>query len=123
MLGLLGLAIVVVTGWTWFQMIEAVAIPRNRRPYWAAFASGGVLGLLGVWQGGWVGTIAGGLAAVLGFLPPLLRLGSGQRPNVPTVGVGDAMLAFTAPDETGADFDLASLRGQPYLLKFFRGHW
>ena len=30
---------------------------------------------------------------------------------------------FTAKDDQGNSFDLAALRGRPFLLKFFRGHW
>jgi len=39
------------------------------------------------------------------------------------VRVGGPILDFSAPDENGEPFALASLRGRPYLLKFFRGHW
>jgi hypothetical protein len=123
MLGLFGLAIVVATLARWFQLIQKVAIPRNRTPYMVAYLAGGSIGLVGAFQGGLVGGIAGGIAAFLGFLFPALRLQSGQQPNEPSVALGDPMLAFSAPDETGADFDLSSLTGKPYLLKFFRGHW
>ena len=54
---------------------------------------------------------------------PALRLQSRQQPNRPAVAVGEPMLLFSAPDENGVDFDLSSLNGKPYLLKFFRGHW
>jgi peroxiredoxin len=30
---------------------------------------------------------------------------------------------FTALDEHGREFALASTAGRPLLLKFFRGHW
>ena len=37
--------------------------------------------------------------------------------------VGAPILDFEAPDAEGEPFDLATLRGRPFLLKFFRGHW
>jgi hypothetical protein len=89
----------------------------------ASFAGGGLIGLAGALGGGWLSIVSGGLAALLGLGFASLRLLSGQAPNRPTVGVGEPMLAFSAPDADGAVFDSASLSGRPYLLKFFRGHW
>ena len=123
MLGLIGLLIVVFTGWRWLRLIEAVAVPRDRRLYLASFAGGGLIGLAGALGGGWLSIVSGGLAALLGLGFASLRLLSGQAPNRPTVGVGEPMLAFSAPDADGAVFDSESLSGRPYLLKFFRGHW
>lgn len=123
MLGLLGLAIVVATGFVWFRLIRNVAVPRNRAPYFAAFVTGALVGIAGVFQGGLLSVATGGLAAFVGLTFVALRLQSGQRPNRPAVAIGEAMLAASAPDENGADFDLSILRGKPYLMKFFRGHW
>lgn len=124
MLSFVGLAIVVATGLRWFQLIQKVAIPRNRVRFHLAFGGGAVLGLVGAITGtGWLSTLVGGFAAVAGSVMPLLRLQSSQKSAEPTLSVGDPILAFTALDEHGADFDLASLKGKPYLLKFFRGHW
>lgn len=124
MLSLIGLAIVVATGVRWFQLIQKVAIPRNRMGFHLAFGGGALLGLSGAITGtGWLTTIVGGIAAVVGTAMPLLRLQSGQKSLEPTLSVGEPILAFTALDEHGAEFDLASLSGKPYLLKFFRGHW
>ena len=124
MLSFVGLAIVVATGFRWFQLIQKVAIPRNRVGFHLAFAGGALLGLIGAITGtGWLSTIVGGVAAVAGSAMPLLRLQSSQKSAEPTLSVGEQILAFTALDENGVDFDLASLSGKPYLLKFFRGHW
>ena len=124
MLGLLALGVVAVTGWRWFRLIKEVAIPRNRSIYMAGFVCGGLIGLVAAFgSSGLVSTIAGGLAAFGGLTFAALRMQSAQRPNEPAVSVGGTMLAFSAPDETGADFDLSKLAGKPYLLKFFRGHW
>ena len=123
MLGLLGLVIVLGTGVVWIRLIQNVAIPRRRAPYLAAFVAGGLIGLAGVFQGGLLSVATGGLAAFVGLVFAALRLQSGQRPNRPAVSMGEPMLAASAPDENGVDFALSSLRGKPYLLKFFRGHW
>lgn len=124
MWGVLGLAIIVATGFAWFRLINAVAIPRNRSAFLMAFGAGAVLGIFSIIQGSsWLGSVSGGIAAVLGTMFLFLRAQSAQKPNTPAVAVGDRMLAFSAPDENGEDFDLSVLRGKPYLLKFFRGHW
>ncbi len=124
MLGILGLAIVLAAGVRWFQLMKQVAIPRNRVPFLAVFASGAGLGLLAIAQGtGWLGSIAGGIAALLGFAFLGLRAQRCVKPKRPAVEVGGPILGFSAPDENGVDFDLSNLKGKPYLLKFFRGHW
>jgi len=123
MLGIIGLAIVVTTGVLWFKRIQSVSIPRDRTRFFAGFLGGATIGLIGAFQGGWLSTLTGGLAALIGFTFSALRLQSAQKPNRPTVGLGDKMLAFSAPDAEGADFDLTTIAGRPYLLKFFRGHW
>jgi peroxiredoxin len=41
----------------------------------------------------------------------------------PAVSVGGPILEFVLPDDAGRAFDLSSLRGRAFLLKFFRGHW
>ena len=123
MLGSIGLLIVVFTGWRWLRLIEAVAVPRDRRLYLAGFVGGGSIGIAGALSGGWLSVVTGGLAAVLGLGFAALRALSAQAPNRPAVGVGEPMLAFSAPDAEGATFDSVTLAGRPYLLKFFRGHW
>jgi peroxiredoxin len=37
--------------------------------------------------------------------------------------VGETLRDFSALDENGERFELASTAGRPVLLKFFRGHW
>jgi len=123
MFGLLGLAVVATTAFVWFRLIQGVSVPRNRVPYHLSFITGGLLGLAGIAAGGVLSTASGVLAMLVGFGFPALRLQSGQKPNEPAVRVGGPMLATAAPDENGARFDLSSLAGKPYLLKFFRGHW
>jgi hypothetical protein len=123
MLGLLGVGIVAMTTFFWFRLVQNVAVPRNRMLYQVGFVGGGLIGLTAVFQGGILSMIAGGAAAIVGLMFGGLRLQSAQKPNEPAVGIGDQMLAVSAPDENGVDFDLSSLRGKPYLLKFFRGHW
>lgn len=123
MLGIIALALVLVTIFVWFRLIQRVAVPRNRAPYLACFVGFGLLGLVAVARGGMLSTITGSAAALIGLGFAALRLQSAQKPNRPAVVVGDAMLVASAPDEHGVDFDLASLTGKPYLLKFFRGHW
>ena len=71
--------------------------------------------------------VAGGILAGASILMGVLFMGLGvlapQSKQTPAVTVGGPLLDFTAPDENGKPFDLASLQGRPILLKFFRGHW
>mgnify|MGYP001106539273 FL=1 len=123
-LGIAGATTVVATGLVWFRLIDRVAIPRLRAPFFVSMAAGALLGALALIEGT---GLAGGLAAVFAIAAGLgfdaLRLQSAQARCEPSVVVGGPILDFTAPDENGQPFDLASLRGRPFLLKFFRGHW
>jgi len=68
LLGWLGLAVVALTGARWYQLIQRVAVPRNRAPYLLAFATGALMGIAAIAAGvGWPGRVAGGLAAIVGL--------------------------------------------------------
>jgi hypothetical protein len=118
--GVLALAL----GAVWFRLLRQVRIPADRRPFLAGNAAAVGLGIAGLALG------AGGLAAVLAAVAILsgaaflgLAAQSAQARREPAVAVGDRVVDFTLPDHTGRSFDLASLHGTPFLLKFFRGHW
>ena len=66
-------------------------------------------------------TVAFSLLASTVFLG--LTALSAQTPNTPAVAVGGPVIDFTAPADDGTLFDSGTLRGRPFLLKFFRGHW
>ena len=108
----------------WFRAAFAVRLPEDRRGYVAAWAVGGVLGIAALASGpGWIGAVPASVAA-LGAAFFLFTIAISRQEAAPDViAVGDAVPAFSAPDEHGATFDSASLAGKPYLLKFFRGHW
>ncbi len=123
-LGWLGAAIIAATGVFWFRRLRAVRIPRDRRPVFVAMGVGAALGALALAVGtGTTAGIAAGLAALAGggFLG--IQLQASQARQKPAVGVGEPLPDFVAPDQSGAPFASASLRGRPFLLKFFRGHW
>jgi hypothetical protein len=123
-LALLSVALM-VAGWaTWWRRIQRVDVPL--RP-WAHYAVMGAsllaaLAALGAGPG-----LTAGTAAVLALLGSGMFLGLhtiSRMPDQPAaVGVGDTAPDFTAPDADGTSFTLSQLRGQPVLLKFFRGHW
>jgi cytochrome oxidase Cu insertion factor (SCO1/SenC/PrrC family) len=124
LLGLLAAAVVVATGVVWFRLIKAVRIPKNRVAYFSAMGVGVVLGIAAFAHGtGILGGIAAGFAIAAGGFFVALRLQSTQDAREPAVAVGGRILEFSARDARGEPFELASLRGKPYLLKFFRGHW
>jgi hypothetical protein len=124
LLGLASFALAVGAWAEWMRRIQRVAIPHDRRAFVLANGLAAALGVAAFVQGaGWLGGLAAGLGLGLGVSFLGLRLLSGQVAATPAVQVGGPILDFVAPDEHGTPFDTASLRGRPYLLKFFRGHW
>jgi hypothetical protein len=123
-LGIAG-AVLTLGGWAvWMRLMQQVRIPRNRAGFFAVFGSSVGLGVAALVSGtGIIGGIAAALAILGGGMFIGLRLQSTQDAREPSVKVGEPILDFSAPDDTGASFALASLRGSPFLLKFFRGHW
>ena len=108
----------------WFRRVKAVNIPRDRRRFMAIFLAAMAMGIYAIAEGsGWLGGIGAAIAILVGVLNAVLRAQSKQAAGVPAVAVGQPILDFTAPDEQGQMFTLASLKGTPFLLKFFRGHW
>jgi hypothetical protein len=123
-IGILSLVIVVVTFIVWFQLIKAVRIPRMRSPFVAAMLLGILLAIVAFVRGaGLVGGIAASATILMGGIFIGIRMQSAQAKNEPAVVVAGPILNFTALDDQEEPFQLASLRGKPFLLKFFRGHW
>ncbi len=124
LLGFASFAIIAANGALFLSRMQRVQLTGKRLEHdlgWAAALALGVAAFAsGV--GGFAG-VAAGIGAFLGALMLLLRLAAPQAKNTPAVRVGGPILGFTAPDENGAPFSLASLAGKPVLLKFFRGHW
>ena len=123
-LGFLAFALVAQAGLVWMRLIREVRVAERRPLVLLVILAGMGLALLAFVRGpGIAGGIAAGLAAVGGALFLLLQVLGQQSRRAPAVAVGRPILDFTAPDADGRPFQLASLRGRPYLLKFFRGHW
>lgn len=117
--------VTVATAWArWFRLMNRVRIPLDRTGFLAVNGLGAVLGIVALVAGT---SLGGGVLAAIGILGGLMFLGlaaqSAQANVTPAIRVGEPILDFAAPDEAGKTFDLASLRGKPFLLKFFRGHW
>jgi hypothetical protein len=108
----------------WAQRIRRVQIPTDRRAFVACWVGGAAVGVLALITGaGWVGGILAGIAALAGTFFSALVYISPQEVADNAVQVGESLRDFTAPDENGDDFLIASVSGRPLLLKFFRGHW
>lgn len=123
-LGVVGGAAALTVWIDWFRRLNQVRVPRERLPWQIAVGIGGAVGLLALTgEPGWFG----GTLAVIGVLGAVMFIGLGltsaQAKVQPNVTVGEPILDFTAPDAEDRPFDLAKLRGKPFLLKFFRGHW
>ncbi len=123
-LGLLALVAVVATGTLWFRAAMAVRVPENRLPFVGAMLGGVLLGAAALISGpGWIGVIAASLAILLGAFFLFTVSISRQQLEAGAISVGTRLPDFSAPDENGELFELASLAGKPLLIKFFRGHW
>lgn len=108
----------------WLTMIKRVQIGRGRWLLRLLAGAAIVSALLAFTRE--PGTLGGTLAAlglVVGSAFFFLSSLAGQSRQSPALAVGDPIPEFSATDENGEIFDFASLRGQPILLKFFRGHW
>jgi cytochrome oxidase Cu insertion factor (SCO1/SenC/PrrC family) len=96
----------------------------DRRPFFAGQALAAALGVAAL---ALEASTTGAILAWVGIMGAAiffaLAAQSAQPPLTPAVAVGGPILEFTLPDHEGNPFDLASLRGKPFLLKFFRGHW
>ena len=123
-LGLAALVIALGCTMTWFRAAEAVAIPENRIVFIGVWLLAVALAIAAfVMKASWVGRIAALPAIVLGLFLPFTVSISEQILPEDAIRVGDVMPAFSAPDDRDDVFDSARLRGNPVLIKFFRGHW
>ena len=118
--GLLELALSAV----WLWLMRRVRIPADLRPMIVAHAVAVALGVAALALGASVsGQIFAAIAIAGGLVFLALQTQSRQARLTPAVAVGSPIIEFTLPDHEGRPFDLATLRGKPFLLKFFRGHW
>ncbi|MCZ6710659.1 MAG: hypothetical protein O7B25_09875 [Gammaproteobacteria bacterium] len=120
-LGFASLAIVLATIVGWFTRAWRVNVPNTPYFFQATVGLGFVLGIVAFYIG--TSTTSAGLAAGLAVLFVYLTATGAQKVRGATVGGGDTLPAFTAPDDGGHVFDSSSLSGSRVLLKFFRGHW
>jgi hypothetical protein len=123
-LGIVGGLLEIGLSGVWFRLLTQVRIPADRRPVLVAHAAALGLGVAALALGAdLTGSVFAGIA-ILGSATFLgLAAQSAQARVTPAAAVGDPIIEFTLPDHEGRPFDLATLRGKPFLLKFFRGHW
>ena len=123
-LGIAGGLLELVLSAVWLWLIRRVRIPADLRPTIAAHAVAIALGV-GAFAFGAsaAGLILAALAILGGAIFLALQTQTRQARLTPAVAVGSPIIEFTLPDHEGRPFDLATLRGTPFLLKFFRGHW
>lgn len=123
-LAILSVTVLLATGIRWLMLMQRVQIPSDMRAFVAANVAAVALGIASLVAGvGLVGGFAAALSIAGGLAFLALYAASGQVAAKPAVSIGGPILNFTAVNDDGDQFDLASLRGRPFLLKFFRGHW
>jgi hypothetical protein len=108
----------------WQLAIKRVEVGERRGLISAIIWLAMLLAIAALAQG--TGTLAGVLAGVTLFVGgayTFLYLMAGQSKQAPAVTVGEPLPVFSARDENGDVFEVASLQGHPILLKLFRGHW
>ena len=112
-------------GAVWLLLLSRVRVAEGRSAVLAAVvaAAAGALAAIGIGGVGagaaaaaWT-TLAG--SAVFLVIAALAR----QADRQIAVRVGGPILPFIAADADGAAYDLGSMAGHRFLLKFFRGHW
>jgi hypothetical protein len=122
--GVAGLVLIAASGTLWFRAAAGVRLPKSRSAYVAVWLGGVALGVIALASGvGWIGGLAAGLSILGGSFLALTVAISRQRAGSGAVSVGAKLPDFSALDENGDSFELASVMGRPLLLKFFRGHW
>jgi len=120
----LAFALVLGTGVVWFRRAHAVNLPENRTGFVMAMVLGIAIGIAAMLSApGWLGGVAASLAILAGGFFLFTVAISAQKGSSGAFALGQPVPDFTAPDENGEPFALASLAGRPFLLKFFRGHW
>ena len=108
----------------WLLLIRRVRIPKDLRPTSAAHLLTVALGVAALLLGASpVGLSFAAVAIAGGAVFLALQTQSRQARLRPAVAIGDRIIEFALRDHAGRPFDLAALRGKPFLLKFFRGHW
>lgn len=108
----------------WIRRMQRVALENGRGLPLALFATAIALGAVALArEPGWLGGALAIAAIALGTVWIALALLARQSGPTPNVAIGRALPGIVAPDEHGAPFDVASLRGHPVLIKLFRGHW
>ncbi|MBW2314440.1 MAG: hypothetical protein JRH10_09640 [Deltaproteobacteria bacterium] len=108
----------------WFQRLNQVRAGEVRSLVIGLMAAAAALSIAAFLSGpGLAGGIAAGVALAISGTFLALQPLSGQASGTSAVSVGGPILDFTASDDSGEPFDLSTLRGKPFLLKFFRGHW
>jgi hypothetical protein len=123
-LGIAGGLLELVLSGVWLWLIRCVRIPADLRPTIAAHAVAVALGVAAFGLGASaLGQVLATVAIAGGLVFLALQTQSRQARLTPAVAVGRPIIEFTLPDHEGRPFDLAMLRGKPFLLKFFRGHW
>ena len=123
-ISILAFAIVFATGFRWFQLVYAVALPKNRGGFVASMLVGVGCAIAALLQSpGTAGVIFSSLAILLGSFFVFTWTISAQKGGSGALQLGAPLLRFSAPDHQGNLFDSSTLDGRPILLKFFRGHW
>ncbi len=123
-LAVLGFGLAAGNWAVYWPKIKAMRVPLRPVGHQAVMVAVLVLAVLAFANGpGLLGGILAGLAIPLAGMFLFFTLRSTMPKNIPAVAVGKPILDFTAKRADGQDFALGSLRGAPFLLKFFRGHW
>ena len=124
-LAVLAFAIAAITVALWAFLLRSVSIPKNRSAFVISCATAAGLGITALFMGTghWAASTAAGTAIFIGLFFLLTVAIGDQKGGTGKFKLGQPLPAISAPDENNQLSDIATLAGQPILLKFFRGHW
>ena len=120
-LGVGALVIVLATISRWFWRAWRVDVPATPYLFQALAGLGLLLGVVALSID--ATTTAAGWAVGVAIVFLYLTSTGAQKVTDASIGIGDTLPAFSAPDDSGNTFASTSLDGSRVLLKFFRGHW
>ncbi|MFK8020497.1 MAG: hypothetical protein AB8B86_12055 [Pseudomonadales bacterium] len=124
LLSIASAATVFATWSLWLKTAFRQAVPDNIAGFVLAMTTGLGLSITAFYsEPGVLGSLVATVASFMSLFWLLVTAAGKQKTDTPKIVIGRALPAFTALNEDGSPFDSQSLDGNPYLIKFFRGHW
>ncbi len=118
-------ALMVMGAWAlYWPLIKRMQVPLRPVGFQAVVGAGMIMSLVSLLLGaGLFGLLLDFVALAAGGFFLFSTMNSRMPERRPKVAAGETILDFSATASDGRSFSLSSLHGDPFILKFFRGHW